>query len=341
MSLTLQEIADAIRGEVVGDKTVEITGVNSLEKASKGEISFFSDRRYKEQVDQTSASALIVSKVVDTYQGPQIVVYDAKLAQVKVVEMFAPPEPRFPGISESASIADSCIMGENASIYPMVYVGEGAIIGNDVTLFPGVFLGERVRIGDRTRIYPNVTVTHDCIIGNDVIIHSGSVIGSHGFGFVKEEGKNVKVPQIGIVKIDDEVEIGANNCIDRAALGTTWIKKGVKTDNLIQIAHNVVIGEETLIAAQTGISGSVEIGRDVVMGGQVGMIDHLKIGDRAMIAPGSGLAKPINQGEIISGRPGMPHRLSLRVSKLLARLPEIFDRLRSLEKKVESILKSK
>jgi UDP-3-O-[3-hydroxymyristoyl] glucosamine N-acyltransferase len=314
--------------------------VNSLDKASKGEISFFTDKRYQDQVQHTGASALLVSKAVDIYHGPQVVVSDARLAQAKIIAMFSPPEPRFPGISKRAFIAESCKIGDNVSVYPMAYVGDGAVLGDDVTLYPGVFIGERVWIGNGTMIYPNVTITHDCIIGQNVIIHPGTVIGSHGFGFVKEAGKNVKVHQIGIVQIDDDVEIGANNCIDRAALGKTWIKRGVKTDNLIQVAHNVVIGEETLIAAQTGISGSVEIGRDVVMGGQVGMIDHLKIGDRAMIAPGSGLAKHINQGEIVSGRPGMPHRHFLRVSRLFVRLPEIFERLKGLEKKVEAILKT-
>lgn len=342
MKLTLKEIADAVNGKVVGDGTIEVTGINSLGNASSGELSFFSDRRYKDQVKGTNASALLVSQPLDIFDGSQIVVTDPRLAQVKIVGMFAPPAAEFSGISDKAVIADSSLIGDKVSIYPLAYVGEDAVIGDDVTLYSGVFIGDRVRVGKGTIIYPNVTIMNDCIIGNNVIIHAGTVIGSHGFGFVKEGSRNLKVPQIGIVQIDDEVEIGANNCIDRATMGKTWIQKGVKTDNLIQIAHNVVIGEGTLIAAQTGLSGSVEIGHDVVIAGQVGMTDHIKIGDRVMIGPGSGLAKSVPSGEIVSGRPiVMPQRHYLKVSNLVVRLPELFNRLRGLEKKIERILKSK
>ena len=219
----------------------------------------------------------------------------------------------------------------------MVYVGEDAVIGDEVTLFPGVFVGDRVRIGHRTVLYPNVTILERCIIGNDVAIHAGTVIGSDGFGYVRDGSKNVKIPQIGIVQIDDEVEIGANNCVDRAALGTTWIKRGVKTDNLVQIAHNVVVGEDTIIVAQAAIAGSAHIGKEVVLGGQVAISDHVHIHDRAMVGSQSGVAKDVKTGEIVSGSPAMPHRLWLRTSGLLPRLPNFSERLRALEKKMESL----
>ena len=180
---------------------------------------------------------------------------------------------------------------------------------------------------------------HDCVLGNEVIIKSGSVIGSDGFGFVKDGGQNIKVPQIGIVQIDDRAEIGANNCIDRATIGKTWIKSGVKTDNLVQIAHNVVIGENTMIVAQTGLSGSVEIGKEVIIGGKVGMADHVKIGDRAMIGGASKIYQSIQPGEIVTGDPVMPHKSWLRFRSIIKRLPELYGRFKQLEKRVKILEK--
>jgi len=334
---TLREIADSVEGEVLGDDQVVITGINSLDQASHGEISFFFNNRYRGGLKKTRASALLVSELIDLYPGPQVVVADPKLAYAKVVGIFAPPLTGFSGISHDAVLAETAIVGKNVSIHPMVYVGEGAALGDDVTLFSGVFLGDRVRVGDRTVIYPNVTIMHDCVIGSEVIIHAGSVIGSDGFGFVRDGSVNVKIPQVGIVQVDDQVEIGANNCIDRATLGKTWIKRGVKTDNLVQIAHNVVIGEDTVVVAQNGIAGSVEIGREVVLGGQVGISDHLKIGDRAMIGSGSRVFKSVSPGDVVSGNPTMPHRLWLKTRSLISRLPQLYMRLQSLEKKVEKL----
>jgi UDP-3-O-[3-hydroxymyristoyl] glucosamine N-acyltransferase len=335
----LKEIADLVGGEVIGDDQVIITGINSLLEASQGEISFFADPRFKESLKETKASALLVSAVIDLYAGPQVVVPNPALAYARVASLFAPPLPRFSGISEKAFIHKGARIGQDVSIYPFVHVGEEAVIGDHTTLYPGVFVGDRVRIGDSTLIYPNVSILHDCIIGNEVIIHAGSVIGSDGFGFVRDGQINVKIPQIGYVQIDDQVEIGANNTVDRAALGKTWIKRGVKTDNLVQVAHNVVIGEDTIIVAMTGISGSVNIGREVVIGGQVGIADHISIGDRVMIGSRSGVVKSVSPGKVVSGTPSMPHRLWLRTTRVILRLPEMHDRLRRLENKVEELEK--
>ncbi len=331
----LKEIADLVEGEVTGDDQIMITGINSLEEASQGQISFYADPRYRERLKKTNASALLVSKVTDLYAGPQVVVSSPALAYAKVARFFAPSLPEFSGISEKAFIHQRCQIGENVSIYPLVYVGEEVVIGDHTTLYPGVYVGDRVKIGSRSVIYPNVSILHDCVIGSEVIIHAGTVIGSDGFGFVRDGHINVKIPQIGYVQIDDQVEIGANNAIDRAALGKTWIKRGVKTDNLVQVGHNVVIGEDTIIVALTGISGSTHIGRGVIIGGQVGINDHISIGDGAMIGSQSGVPKSISPGEVVSGTPAMPHRIWLRTSGLIPRLPQFYDRLRRLEKKVE------
>jgi UDP-3-O-[3-hydroxymyristoyl] glucosamine N-acyltransferase len=339
LEFPLREIARKVGGTVIGDDGVIIKGINSLDAACNGEISFFADQRYKESVVNTGASALIVQRKSDLFNGPQLVVDNPMLAYARVTVLFAPSVARYPGISERAVVHDNSSIGKNVSIYPMVYVGEKVVIGDDVILFPGVFIGDRVMIGNKTIIYPNVTVLRDCVIGSNVIIHSGTVIGSDGFGFVRDGSISVKILQMGIVQIDDEVEIGANNCIDRAAFGRTWLKRGVKTDNQVQVGHNVVIGEDTVLVAQVGISGSVRVGREVIMGARAGIRDHIEVGDRAMIGAQSGVAKSVPPGEVVTGYPAIPHRLWLRTSGLVARLPQLNERLRRFEKRVEEVEK--
>jgi len=337
LKLTLKYIAESIDGSVISDDQVLIKGINSLIAAEKGEISFFADPRLKDQIKITRASALIVKTHNSLYQGPQLIVADPYLAYARVAAMFAPPTPRFPGISEKAVIGEGTRLGNEVSIYPFVYVGKESTIGDNVILFPGVYIGDRVYIGDSCIIYPHVTIMSDCIIGNEVVIHGGTVIGSDGFGYARDGDASVKIPQTGIVQIEDNVEIGALNAIDRAAFGKTLIRKGVKTDNLIQIGHNVVIGENTIIVAQAGIAGSTKIGKSVVVGPQSGIIDHIEIGNRVMIAGGSGVLKSIPAGEVVSGFPAMPHRLWLKTRGLIRRLPEYFEKLRGLEKRVKQL----
>lgn len=339
MKLSLKKIARLVGGEVIGNDRLFITGINSLDAASQGDLSFFADLKYKEGLKKTQASAILVSKKTPSFKGPQVLVSNPGLAYAKVTSLFAPPVPRYQGISNRAILHESAHIGKDVSIFPLVYVGEEASIGNGVVLFPGVIIGDRVRIGNGTVVYPNVTVLQDCQIGNNVIIHAGTVIGSDGFGFVRDGAVSVKIPQIGTVRIDDDVEIGANNCIDRAALGKTWIKRGVKTDNLVHVAHNVVIGENTIIVAQVGISGTVHIGSQVIIGGQVGISDHVEIGDRVMIGSQSGVPKSIPSGEVVSGTPTMPHRLWLKTSGLIRRLPQFNEHLRHLEKRVAKLEK--
>ena len=337
MEISLRHIAESIGGTVVGDDQVLIKGINSLVSAEQGEISFLSDPRLKDQIRITKASAVIVKGLISLYQGPQLIVADPSLAYARIATIFAPPIPRFPGISEKATIGEGTYIGKDVSIYPFVYVGRESAIGNEVTLFPGVYIGDKVTVGKGSVIYPNVAIMSDCIIGKEVIIHAGTVIGSDGFGFVRDGDVSVKIPQTGIVQIEDEVEIGANNTIDRATFGKTKIGKGVKTDNLVQIGHNVVVGENTIIVAQAGIAGSTKIGKSVVIGPQVGIIDHLVIGDRVMIAGKSGVVKSIPPGEVVSGLPTMPHRLWLKTRGHIRRLPEYFERLKELEERVKKL----
>ena len=339
MEFKLSEIARIVKGTIIGDDSVIITGINSLDAAGIGDIAFFAGRQYEEQLKNTKASAVIISEKTDLFDGPLVVNENPALAFAKVSGLFAPPVPSYNGISDQAVVHESSRLGKGVSIYPMVYIGKDAVVGDETILFPGTFIGERAVIGKRTVIYPNVVIMQDCIVGNDVIIHAGTVIGSDGFGFVRDDSTSVKIPQVGIVQIDDNVEIGAGSCIDRAAMGKTWIKRGVKTDNLVQVAHNVVIGEDTIIVAQVGISGSVNIGRQVIIGGQAGISNHLDIGDKAMIGAQSGIAKAVSPGEVVSGSPAMPHRLALRTSKLIALLPKLNERIRDLEKNLQELEK--
>ncbi len=339
MSETLRKIAEYVGGELFGDGGAIIEGVNSLEGAGPKEISFCAGRRYQEALRNCRARAVLVDEKSDLFAGAQIIVSNAELAYARVAWLFAPPVCRYPGISKDAVIHESCRLGEGVSVYPMVYVGEGADIGEGTVLFPGVCIGENVTMGKRCLIYPNVSILRGCIIGDDVIIHPGTVIGGDGFGFVRDGAASVKIPQMGIVQIDDQVEIGANNCIDRATFGKTWIKKGVKTDNLVQIAHNVVIGENSIVVSQAGISGSCTVGKGVLIGGQAGISDHVNIGDGVMIGSQSGIPKSIPAGQVVSGSPMLPHRMWLRSTSLTGRLPELNDRLRALEKKMKTLEK--
>ncbi len=338
-ALPLEKIAQLVDGRILGDSDMLIKGVQSLETAGPGDISFFADKRFKESLKKTAASAVIISEKTDIYQGPQVLVSDAALAFAKVTRLFAPPIPRHDGVSDRAFVHVGSVLGKGVSIYPNVYVGEGADIGDETILFPGVYVGNRVKVGKRSVIYPNVSILDDCLIGEDVIIHAGAVIGSDGFGYVKEGSRSLKVPQIGIVQIDDQVEIGANTCIDRAALGRTWLRRSVKVDNLVQVGHNVVIGEDSVVVALTGFSGSVNVGREVTIAGQVGFADHLDVGDRAVIGPKSGVAKSVGPEEVLSGCPAIPHRLWLKTSGLIKKLPQIHEALRNLEKRVEKLEK--
>jgi UDP-3-O-[3-hydroxymyristoyl] glucosamine N-acyltransferase len=337
---TLRRIADYVGGELIGDEGTVVEGLNSLESAGPSEITFCSGRRYHEALQKTRAQAILINEKSDLYAGAQIIVANAELAYARVAWLFAPPICRYPGISKDAAIHETCRFGKDVSVYPTVYVGEGAVIGEETVLFPGVCVGENVTVGKRCLIYPNVSILRGCIIGDDVIIHPGTVIGSDGFGFVRDGATSVKIPQTGIVQIDDQVEIGANNCIDRATFGKTWIKKGVKTDNLVQIAHNVVVGENSIIVSQAGISGSCTLGKGVLIGGQVGVSDHVNIGDGVMVGSQSGIPKSIPAGQVVSGSPVLPHRVWLKAVVLTGRLPELNDRLRSLEKKIKILEKS-
>jgi UDP-3-O-[3-hydroxymyristoyl] glucosamine N-acyltransferase len=334
---TLEELAALVGGQAEGDRLVEITGIASLEEAGEGEITFLAELKQLSRLEKTMASAAIVPLSLPPFPKPLIRTSNPYLAYAKVQTFFT-QQPYFSrGIDGRAHIGENVKMGQDVSIYPFVYVGNGSQIGDRVILFPGVYLGESTEVGEGSILYPHVAVMDRCLIGKRVIVHAGAVIGSDGFGFAREGKRYVKIPQVGIVQVDDDVEIGANCAIDRAAMGKTWVKRGVKTDNLVQIGHNVTIGEDTVIVAQVGIAGSTEVGNRVSLGGQVGVVGHIKIGDGAMVGAQSGVGQDVAPGQVISGSPAFSHREWLRTQTVIPKLPELKRALAALEKKVEAL----
>lgn len=331
---TLGELALLVNGNLEGDPNMEISGIASLEEAQEGDISFLAEMKNISRLEKTRASAIIAPCELPPFSKPVIRTPHPYLAFVKVQAFFS-YKPYSPlGIDSRACVCRGAEIGKDVSIYPYVYIGEESKIGDRAVLYPGVYIGPQAQVGEDSILYPNVVVMERCLIGKRVIIHAGTIIGSDGFGFVQEENRHIKVPQVGIVQVDDDVEIGANCTIDRATMGKTWIKRGVKTDNLVHIAHNVTVGEDTLLVAQVGIAGSTRIGNRVALGGQVGVVGHITIGDDVKVGAQSGVAQDIAPGQIVSGTPAIPHKDWLRAQAIFAKLPEMKRRIRELEKRI-------
>jgi len=337
MEMTLGQIADAIGGKVRGNDLKPITDAAPLNEAGPDQIAFAGSQQYLKRLDETNAGAVIVPNGFEAPSKNLIWSDNPQVAFAKILSIFHPTAFPRTGISPDASIGEHVRYGEDVSIGSHVAIADHVTFGNRVTIYPGVVIGHHVTLGDDVTIYPNVTIREGCRIGSRVIIHAGTVIGSDGFGLAPDGERYVKIPQIGIVQIDDDVEIGAVNTIDRSAFGRTWIQSGVKTDNLIHIGHNVTIGENTVIASQCGLSGSVTVGRHVVMAGQVGVADHLSIGDHVTIGPRGKIYHSVAPGQTISGEQ-MPHKLWLRFQATLPRLPELKKKVTELERKINQIL---
>ena len=339
-SYKLHEIAQKIDGDVDGDGEIPIRGVAGLREARPGDISFLAHRHYEDLLKTTRASAVIVSRSLET-KMPIVRVDDPYLGLVKVLSVFYPtgPVPVPKGIHELAVVDPSAVIAEDVSVGPFCQVGAGVSIGRGSTLTFGVYVGEETTIGEDCYFYPNVTVRERCEIGSRVMLHAGCVIGSDGFGYTREKEIARKIPQIGTVRIEDDVEIGACAAIDRATLGVTRVGKGSKLDNLVQVGHNVTIGENNLIAGQTGIGGSTELGDGVIMGGQAGVRGHLSIGDGAQVGAKTGVWGTVRAGEKVFGFPAREFRLATRIHGALARLPDMLSRVRALEKKLAELEK--
>jgi UDP-3-O-[3-hydroxymyristoyl] glucosamine N-acyltransferase len=335
MTLTLQEVATTSGGELIGDPSLQITGAASLVEATSGEISFFGNRKYIGLLRKTRASAVFVpTDFADSIGAAQIRVANPTKAFEQVVLKFAPKPITFPpGIHPSAVVDPSARLGQHVSIQPHAVVEAGTTIGDDTIIGAGSYIGHETVIGSACLIYPLVTIRERSCIGSRVIIHSGAVIGADGFGFEMVDGRQQKIQQFGIVQIDDEVEIGANTTVDRARFGRTWIQQGVKIDNLVQIAHNVVIGKNSVIVAQTGISGSTRVGERVTMAGQVGIVGHVEIADGSIIAAQSGVSKSV-PGGVWFGYPAGPIDEIKQQIAWIRSLGKLFARVKEIEKKL-------
>jgi UDP-3-O-[3-hydroxymyristoyl] glucosamine N-acyltransferase len=337
MKYTLGELAGLLGGELRGPADLAIEGIAPLDQATPREITFISQGRFARLVDQSRAGAFIVSREHAGLARPLIIVPHPYLAYARVAALFALPVPRWPGISDLAYLGPGAALGQEVSIAPLVFIGAGAHLGDRVTIMPGCVIGEAVHIGADTLIHPNVTIRERCTVGERCIIHSGTVIGSDGFGFVPGETGHVKIPQLGTVVIEDDVEIGANCTIDRGALGATRVGRGVKIDNLVHLAHNVEVGEHSFLVAQVGVSGSTKLGKRVTLAGQVGVVGHIELGDGVQVGAQSGVNHSIAPGQTVSGSPARPHREWLRIMGLLPKLPDLYQRLKRLEQTVREL----
>ena len=337
MRLSLGEIAVMVGGVVRGNPEHHVSGVAPFERAGQEEITLAGSAPYWNNLDKTRAGAVIIPPGVECGHINGIETENPQVVFTKLINLFAEREVSVSGISRKAVIGRHFSCGRDARIWPGVVIADNVRLGDQVVIYPGVFIGEGVTIGDQVEIHANVSVLWGCVIGNRVVLQAGSVIGSDGFGYKRDGDQYLKMAHTGIVQIDDDVEIGANNTIDRGTFDKTWLKNGVKTDNLVHIAHNVTVGENTIIVAQSAIAGSVVIGRNVIVAGQAGIRDHLQIGDHAIIGPQAGIAKSVAAGEVISGTPGMPHKLWLKTHSLITRLPVWNKKIKELEKKVAEL----
>jgi len=335
MTFTLQELATLSGAELIGDPKLQITGAASLGEATPGEISFFANRKYIGLLRKTCASAIFVPPdFAEPINAAQVRVSNPTKAFEQVLLKFAPSAVTFaPGIHSTAIVDPSVQLGERVSIQPLAVIEAGTRIGDDTIVGAGSYIGHETVIGSACHIYPQVTIRERSKIGSRVIVHSGAVIGADGFGFEMVDGRQEKIQQLGIVQIDDDVEIGANTTIDRARFGRTWIQEGAKIDNLVQIAHNVVIGKNTVIAAQSGIAGSVQIGQRVLIGGQVGVIGHIEIGDNTALGAQSGISKNISGGAWWAS-PAVPLAEAKQQIAWVRRLGKLFARVKEIEKKL-------
>ncbi|MCX8019359.1 MAG: UDP-3-O-(3-hydroxymyristoyl)glucosamine N-acyltransferase [Chitinophagaceae bacterium] len=336
MKFTAAEIARIIDGRIEGDPHTSVSSFGKIEEAGEGQLTFLANPRYEEFLYTTKASVILLNSSFEPKQPVKatlIRVPDAYSAFAVLLTRYQEiMQQKLTGIQQPSHIEESASLGEHVFVGAFSYIGKQAVLGNHVKIYPQVYIGDHVSVGDNTVIYPGVKIYHDCKIGRSVIIHAGAVIGSDGFGFApQQDGSFKKIPQIGNVIIEDNVEIGANTTIDRATMGSTIIRSGVRLDNLIQIAHNVEIGNDTVIAAQAGISGSTKVGKQVMIGGQAGIVGHIQLGDGAKVNAQSGVTKSVKPGQAVTGTPAFEYNAALRSQALIRKLPELEKRIKQLE----------
>lgn len=340
MEFTAQQIAAFLNGVIEGDASVKVSNFSKIEEGKPGTLTFLANPKYESFIYETQASVVLVNNDFVPSQPlttTLIKVPNAYAALAMLMSMVEQAKPKKTGIDSTAFIASTAQLGENPYVGNFAYIGENVKIGHNVKIYPQVYIGDNVNIGDNATLYPHACIYDGCNLGSNLIIHAGAVIGADGFGFAPEGDGYKKIPQIGNVIIEDDVEIGANTTIDRAVMDSTIIRKGVKLDNLIQIAHNVEVGENTVMAAQVGVAGSVKIGKHCMFGGQVGLAGHLKIGDNVNLGAQSGVISSVESNTTVLGSPSMPAKSYMRSSAIFSKLPEMYRTMGQLQREIEQL----
>ena len=335
---SLAELAGRIGAVLKGPGTLRVHGIAALEEARPDQVSFVSHPRYARLVPDCRAAALVVDASLEDLERPLLISSDPYLAFARLAQLFAQPPALALEVHPSAFIGEGVELAADVAVGPLAHIGNGCIVGTGTRLYGSCYLGPEVRLGKHCLIYPHATILNGCQLGDRVIIHSGAVIGSDGFGYAQDQdGHHVKIPQMGIVQIDDDVEIGANCTIDRAALGKTWIQQGTKIDNQVQVAHNVVVGAHNLLVAQVGIAGSTKLGDHVILAGQVGVNGHITIGDRVRVAAKSAVAHSVKEGEDMLGIPAVPIKEWMRTHGHIRRLGQMRDEIKRIKSMVTNL----
>ncbi len=342
MELSAKQIAELIHGEIVGNPDVTISNVSKIEDGKPGTITFLSNAKYTHYIYETKASLVIVNNSFvpeKKVEATMIRVSDAYTAVATLMQMYVDSRPRKTGIEQPSFISKTATIGDFPYVGAFVYIGENVKIGNNVSIYPNTYIGDNVTIGDNNILYAGVKIYQDCVVHNNCILHAGSVVGSDGFGFAPNENNEyTKIPQLGNVVIEDNVEIGANTAIDRATMGSTVLKKGVKLDNFVQIAHNVEIGENTVIAAMSGVAGSTTIGKNCMFGGHAGVVGHLTVADGVKMGAYTGIASSVKEeGAVMRGTPAFEARAFTRSWISLKNLPELVKEVRVLKQEMEKL----
>ena len=343
MEFTAQQIAELIKGRVEGDKDAKVSSFAKIEEGHEGAISFLSNKKYLHYIYETKSSVVLVDESLALEKNVNctlIRVKSAYEAVAQLLQLYESMKPR-KGISDLAFIDPTATIGEDCYIGPFAYVGPKCVIGDNSIIHPHAALGDNVIVGKNTEIHSNAVIYHDCKVGNRCILHAGCVIGADGFGFAPSENGYDKIPQIGIVTIEDDVEIGANTCVDRSTMGSTFIRNGVKLDNLVQIAHNTDIGANTVMSSQVGVAGSTKVGEWCMFGGQVGISGHITIGNKVMLGAQSGVPGSIKDGQQLIGTPPMEMRSYFKSQAIFRRLPEMYNEINKLRKEIEELKANK
>ncbi|MGM9709466.1 MAG: UDP-3-O-(3-hydroxymyristoyl)glucosamine N-acyltransferase [Prevotella sp.] len=344
MEFSAKQIAQVIQGTIEGDENATVHTFAKIEEGQPGAISFLSNPKYTHYIYDTKSTIVLIDKSVELEKpspSTLIRVDNAYECVAKLLQIYEAAKPRKSGIDPLASISPKATIGKDVYVGAFAVIGDNVIIGDGCQIYPHAVIGDGVKVGEQCIIYPNVTVYHGCVLGNRVTLHAGSVVGSDGFGFAPSANGYDKIPQIGIVTIEDDVEIGANTCIDRSTMGSTYVRKGVKLDNLVQIAHNTDIGENTVMSAQVGIAGSTKVGQWCMFGGQVGVAGHIKIGNKVFLGAQSGVPSSLDDNQTLIGTPPMEKLPYFKSQAIFQKLPDLYKQIIRLQKEVDELKKSK